>query len=159
LAMFTAIRNSSSRVSSVALERRPGLVLVIDIRQGLPVAISHNEARGAFLDRPGRRERQVKRMPMLFSRTIGRRRLCPAKAWPYLLYGLRPRAPLQASGPLFWPALSLRADCRPIHRTDAVFAPPFARRLTDGDVSPLTWPRLIPGLSPAEVGERHAGRI
>ena len=56
LAMFTAIRNASSRVSSFALDRRPELILIIDIGQRLPVVVPHNEARGAFLNRPGRRE-------------------------------------------------------------------------------------------------------
>jgi hypothetical protein len=54
--MFTAIRNASSRVSSFALDQRPGLILKIDIRQRRLVAVAHNEAGGAFLDRPGRRE-------------------------------------------------------------------------------------------------------
>jgi hypothetical protein len=55
LAMFTAIRNASSRVSSLALERA-GVILEVHICQRLPVAILHDEAGVAFDDRPGRWE-------------------------------------------------------------------------------------------------------
>ena len=34
-----------------------GLILIIDIRKRLLVVVAHDEARCAFLDRPGRRER------------------------------------------------------------------------------------------------------
>ena len=53
--MFAAIRRASSRVSSLAAERRPWLILDIDIRELLSVVIAHDEAGGLFLDGPGRR--------------------------------------------------------------------------------------------------------
>ena len=56
LAMFTAIRNASSRVSCFALDSPPGLVLVIDIRQRLLVVVAHDKAGGAFLDQSGWQE-------------------------------------------------------------------------------------------------------
>ena len=36
-----------------------GVVLIVDICQRLLVVVAHDEARGAFLDRPGRREAAI----------------------------------------------------------------------------------------------------
>ena len=43
-------------VNSAAIGAPAGLSLEINVGQRLLVVVAHNEARGAFLDRPGRRE-------------------------------------------------------------------------------------------------------
>jgi len=48
--MFAAIRRASSLVSSLAVDRRPGLILEIDIGELLAVVVAHDETRGLFLD-------------------------------------------------------------------------------------------------------------
>ena len=55
-ATLAAIRRASSRVSSLAAERRPRLLLEIDVRERLSVTILHDETSLAFFDGPGRRE-------------------------------------------------------------------------------------------------------
>jgi hypothetical protein len=54
--MFVAILRASSRVSNLAAERRPGLILKINIGELLPVVIGHDKAGGLLLDSPRRRE-------------------------------------------------------------------------------------------------------
>src|SRR5262245_37848128 len=44
LAIFAAIRRATYFVSSLAADRRPGLILEIDIRQLLPGAVDHDKA-------------------------------------------------------------------------------------------------------------------
>jgi hypothetical protein len=55
-AKFTAIRIASSRVSSLGCRSPPRLILEINTRELLSVAVAHDEAGGLFLDDPGRRE-------------------------------------------------------------------------------------------------------
>ena len=54
--MFAAIRRASSLLSSLAADRRSRLILEVDIRELLAVAVADNKARGLFLDSPRRRE-------------------------------------------------------------------------------------------------------
>ena len=56
LAMFTAIRNCLVAREQLSARSTPRLILEIDIRQRLLVVVADDEAGGAFLDRPGRRE-------------------------------------------------------------------------------------------------------
>jgi len=57
LAKLTAMRRASSRVSSLAGERRPGSFLEIELPERLPGAVADDEAGVVcLLDRPGRRE-------------------------------------------------------------------------------------------------------
>ena len=62
LAMFTAIRNASSRVST-SPSSAGRAHLEIDTCQRLLVGIPHDEASFAFLDRPGRREAAGSNLP------------------------------------------------------------------------------------------------
>jgi hypothetical protein len=54
--MFAAIRRASSLVSSLAADRRPRLILEIDIGELLTVVVAHDKAGFQFVDGPRRRE-------------------------------------------------------------------------------------------------------
>jgi hypothetical protein len=57
LAMLTAIRRASSRVSSLAAERRPGSSSIeIDVGERLPVGVADDETGVCLFGDPGRRE-------------------------------------------------------------------------------------------------------
>jgi hypothetical protein len=55
-AMFAAMRQASSRVNSLAADRRPGSSSKLDVCERLPVGVTDYKARVRFLDGPGRRE-------------------------------------------------------------------------------------------------------
>jgi len=58
-AIFAAIRSTSSFVSSLAAERRPGLALIIDIAQHLTVASRTMKQFGATFGGSGRWKRRA----------------------------------------------------------------------------------------------------
>jgi len=59
LAMLTAMRWASSRVSSLPVARRPGSVLTIDEGECLPIGVAHDETRGGLLADHGSGKRRV----------------------------------------------------------------------------------------------------
>jgi hypothetical protein len=44
MAMFAAMRRASARVSSLAVDRRPGFLVEVDVGERLPAMIADDEA-------------------------------------------------------------------------------------------------------------------